>query len=915
MATRKRASEPLKTLTDLGGIDLRRSAERGDLPRAYGRNQEVDELLAALVDRRSVLLLGPSGVGKSAVLYEAIHRMIRKEAPESLWGHTVVQFSCTALEQGARNTGEWAARLGSAVEAIKTGKNIFLYLDDIWNLREAGRYAGYRQSFATHLLPSLEAKQLLLLGESTPENYTRTGMDARAWDRGMALADDHSLLAHFAVITVPEPDARETLAIVRSVVVQMEKRHGVRCEPAAVERGLELTRRFLPAQAFPGKVIRLLEEIQRQTARNLGDGEPLITPAGVTDAFSRLTGLPPKIFSDAIPLAPDAVRAHFADRVVGQEDAVEAIADRVTLIKAELHEPDRPLGVLLFLGPTGTGKTHMAKMLAEYLFGSEDRLVRFDMSEYKHYDSFPNLMRQLVDKLGREKFSVLLLDEVEKAAPYVFDLFLQAFGDGRLTDPGTGRSLDLRNALVIMTSNLGGTVKARGIGFTRNESRTDQERERLLREVEEYFRPEFINRLDNIVVFRPLDRENMRQIARRELGRALQREGVTRRSILLDFQEDVLEVLLAAGFSEAYGARPLKRAIDRLVLLPLARRIAAEPDLRDQLLEFQAPRGRIEIVTIPLGPALVRRTEPERQTEDEAEWEEPEPAPPPVLGRGELQTAIEALRARLDTHVASEHFVGLIALKDALLEELLQPSFWDDHEHARGVNQTIYHLDRITKRLLDLQRRAESLTLPAGTVGRDPAVVARLAARYQSLQREATLAELELLATDGTTVSTSGVQIQIIPVPVEESSGAESWPAVLLGMYQGWAERHGYEVEYAAGIEASLMVRGGNLAGILAGEAGVHKRRTLASKGNGRQTRTELALVEVQSLPATQPPAGRRSSLPDVARLYSFGRSHYVRDPRTGERSNRARDVLRGDIDEFLLAYLSRRLPDRAATD
>jgi hypothetical protein len=310
----------------------------------------------------------------------------------------------------------------------------------------------------------------------------------------------------------------------------------------------------------------------------------------------------------------------------------------------------------------------------------------------------------------------------------------------------------------------------------------------------------------------------------------------------------------------------------------------------------------------------VSRTEPERRLEEEAEWEEAELPPPPALGREALQAAIEALRARLDTHVASEHFGGLMALKDALLEELLQPSFWDDQEHARDVNRTIYHLDRITKRLLDLQRRAESLTLPAGTVGRGPALVARLAARYQSLQREATLAELELLAIDGSSVSTSGVHIRILPMPAEGSSGSEPWPLVLLGMYEGWAHRHGYEVEIAAGTEASLVIRGGNLAGILAGEAGVHKRRTLVSKGNGRQTRADLALVEVGPLPATQETAGRRSSLADVARLYSFGRSHYVRDPRTGERSNRARDVLHGDIDEFLLAYLSRQLPHRAAT-
>jgi ATP-dependent Clp protease ATP-binding subunit ClpC len=511
---------------------------------------------------------------------------------------------------------------------------------------------------------------------------------------------------------------------------------------------------------------------------------------------------------------------------------------------------------------------------------------------------------------------------VEKAAPYVFDLFLQAFGGGRLTDPASGRSVDLGNTLVIMTSNLGGTVKGRGIGFARGESRSAEERNRLLREVEGYFRPEFINRLDNIVVFRPLDRENMRQIARRELGRALQREGVIRRNILLDFREDVLEVLLAAGFSEAYGARPLKRAIDRLVLLPLARRIAAEPDLRDQLLEFQAPHGEIEIATIPLGPTLVTTPpKPEELPEDEeAEWEEQPQAGarlsvPPGLSLRQIEVGIGALRRRLEAHLGSEHFERLVTLKEELLEEMLEPSFWDDEERAHRVNRTVYHLDRITKRLLDLQRQAESFSLPVGTAQRDAGRVARLGARYRALEGETSLAELELLATDGMTVSTSGARIRILPLPSEGEPGSDDWPLVLLGLYEGWAQRHGYEVETEAGAGAIVTLRGGNLAGILAGETGVHKRRTLVQRGKERYPHVDLARVEVSPLLKEEPSweDGKRDTA-EVVRLYSFGRSHYVRDPRTGERSNRAREVLKGDIDSFLLAYLSQHAPERTVT-
>lgn len=789
-----RTDRALEVLASLGGVDLRKRAEAGELRRAYGRDAQVEDVLGALNQRRGVLLLGAPGVGKTAVLHEAVHRMVRKTAPEGLWETTVVQLSCTALERGARNTGEWSQRLGSLVDAVAESRDIVVYLDDIWTLREAGRYSGNRQSFATFLLSHIESKKLVLLGESTAENYTRRGMDASPLDRGSALADDPSLMANFTIVTLQEPDTRQVRAIVKSVVESMGRTGHLQVEGAALDRVIELTRRFLVAEAFPGKAIRLLESIGRQAGT--AGADEIITSSAVTDAFAALTGLPAKIFSDAVPLAPDDIRAYFTERVVGQEEAVEAVVDRVTLIKAELHEPGRPLGVLLFLGPTGSGKTYMAKTLANYVSGSEDRLVRLDMSEFKHYGSAGSLTQQLVSKLASQTFSVLLLDEVEKADPAIFDLFLQAFGDGRLTDPGSGRMVDLRNTLVVMTSNLGGTFRGQAIGFARAGQHEAAERDRVMQEVEEYFRPEFINRLDSTVVFRSLDTGNMRLIARRELGRALQREGVMRRNILLDFQEDVLDVLVEAGFSEMYGARPLKRAIDRLVLLPLARRIAADPGLHDQLLEFCAPGRRIAIEAIPLAPAE-SPTQEDVCVEDSTEWDELPVLSSPPLSARQIQAEREAMLTRLSGHIDSVRFRELVELKERLLTEALAPDFWDDQEYAHTVNRTVYHLDRVTSRLLNLQRHLESMPILRETQRHDPAWLLRLSSRLQTLRDRVAMAELELLATDGGSVLTTG------------------------------------------------------------------------------------------------------------ARLYSFARSHSIRDPRTGRRSSRPRDVLNGDLDTFLVAYLS----------
>jgi protein subunit release factor A len=278
----------------------------------------------------------------------------------------------------------------------------------------------------------------------------------------------------------------------------------------------------------------------------------------------------------------------------------------------------------------------------------------------------------------------------------------------------------------------------------------------------------------------------------------------------------------------------------------------------------------------------------------------------------QLETGITVLRARLDRLVSTQHFVTLVVLKEALLAEMLQPSFWDDQDHAHTVNRTIYHLDRVTKRLQDLQRRAETFALPEGLARRDAGRITRLAARYHTLENEVALAELQLLATEGLSVSTTGVCLRIVALSQEEESISPSWPLVLLGMYEGWAQCHGYEVETEAGAVALVTMWGGNLAGILQGEAGVHKRRTLVVKGNTRHSNIELARVDVLPLSSdgsAEDHVVGTTDASEVVRLYCFARSHYVRDPRTGERSNRAREVLKGEIDAFLLTYLAQRLP------
>jgi ATP-dependent Clp protease ATP-binding subunit ClpC len=970
----------LEHLISMGASDLSQRALSGQLARAYGRDAEVSKVFECVAARRSVLLLGPANVGKTAILHEVVGRMARKQAPEGLEGAHVVSISTGAVLVGTKYLGEWQTRFGELLEAVKAGKRIFLYLEDIWALRDAGRASDKADGFSTFLRPYLERKDIVVIGETTPDNYSGSSYGARA------LADDPSLMKLFDVLQIEEPSRDATKSILTAVARDLQRTHKVRIEATSVERAIELTRRFLPYQAFPGKATHLLQEAAKARAQEIqaapaggAAGEPSVSADGVTATFSRITGLPEKIISDTIPLTQEEIRAYFSERIIGQDEAVNVVADVVTLVKAELNDPGRPLGVLFFVGPTGVGKTELAKTLAEYLFGSKDKLIRIDMSEFQTAISLPDLLAQLTEKQRRESFSVLLLDEFEKASSYVFDLFLQVFDDARLTD-AAGKSVDLHNTIIIMTSNIGTELSSggHGLGFLDGD-RPEERHQVVARAVEEYFRPEFINRLDRIVVFKPLGVDEMRRIARRELGKALMREGVLRRNILLDFREEVLDVLVKEGFSPTYGARPLQRAIRELVLLPLARRIAAQPGSGEQLLELCVVDGRIDAASIPVNAAA--QPEPpeahERLTVLDA-----------TSGRTRrmdlrhLLTAIEGQRRRIEAHIAGPRYQALEARAVELLEETGKPTFWDDNERARQIFSAIYHIERVTDRFNDLRSRAERLAETAEMIRRhgDAAGLQRLAAGFEQLERDVSLTELELLAGQSEALATDAAFLCVTPVSAPHTREAGDWPATIAEMYARWANRKGHEVELVSepGADPVLLVRGPNIASILCGEQGVHKlQREDTEARNRRSARpvVQLARVELLAVPregdlpferdavelveatevrareskeravhvveAVEPGSGERVRVrcadalkvalqliaariqaqqatrppsDDLVRVYHLAKSHYVRDPRTGCRAARPREVLDGALDPFLLAYLTQRSAGAAAS-
>ncbi len=720
-------------LRALGARNLASEARRGKVQPAYAYAAYVDQALDSLGRAKGVLLLGPSGVGKTAILHEVVRRIVgasaapstatsmavaTPQAPDGIHGAGVYQISTSAIMSGCRYWGDWEAKIESMVAALAERWPTYLYIDNIWNLPQSGTNEHSSESLATIMQPLLERGELTLLGESTPENY-RGG--SRLAGRAATLQESPSLMRLLTTIVVEQPRPDLTRAIVASVARDLERARSTRVGPAVVERCVQLTERFERQRAQPGATIELLRDVvdlshdvtavrenrprvpvsaqtpiardapyleqagyyeelaldyeqkarraetsgaiqeSRRTAvvaergriarefraiastcldwavytaqqADKGRGPlhavsppelapqhepPASTPTRVTlddvlDVFARRTGLPTPLFSDSIPLRRAELLAYFAARVIGQNEAIGAVADRVLMIKAELNDPSRPLGVLFFGGPTGTGKTLLAGTLSNYVCGRDDALVRLDMSEYQDPTSAMYLADHLEERMGRRRFAVVLLDEIEKAAPTVCDLFLQAFDAGRLAT-STGRVLDLRNSIFALTSNLGSDLGARGVGrpvgylasgVGADGRETSHNRLALSVDaaVREHFRPELVNRLDRVVTFHALDRLALRHIARRELDLALARVGLRRRRITIDITDEVLDLLAVTGYHPDYGARPMQRAIEARVVLPVAEWIGADPARDGSALMLVVEGGRVAVLDRP--PAM-----------------------------------------------------------------------------------------------------------------------------------------------------------------------------------------------------------------------------------------------------------------------------------------------------------------------
>ena len=526
-----------------------------ELNRAYFRDEAVEQIQQLIFSgvNTPLVLLGKPGVGRHTLLHEIAYRYVAQRSETDQAYGSMWLLDPTRVIAGMSIVGMWQKRFEAIIRYLmkpvgKKDTAHILIVDNPVAFLRIGTSASNRLTLSDVLKPYLEQRRLQLILIANPQEW------------GVFQEKDRSLAELFQVHRVEEPDVAQATHMILEQRKHLEDRHQVTISISAIQQLLDIQRNYLSRQALPGGITKYLEQL----AVKYREGQ--IDAYQVRNDFQASSGLQAHIFDNSYTFQTDEVRREIRAYLIGQEAAVEALAQVVHLYKAKLNAPERPVSSLLFIGPTGVGKTQAAKVLANYLLGGEKQLLRFDMNEYvdpgaaqRLIGDYYNPDGQLTGKVRYQPFSIILFDEIEKAHPNIRDLLLQVLDDGRLTD-SMGRTVDFTNSIIIMTSNLG----AEAIGRDMQLGKTDaSEADIYEREMKKYFRPEFINRIDKTVVFRKLGRREIQGIARLQIRALLQRDGFIRRTTILNIQQKALQWVADRGYDARMGGRALKRQIEQ----------------------------------------------------------------------------------------------------------------------------------------------------------------------------------------------------------------------------------------------------------------------------------------------------------------------------------------------------------------
>ncbi len=961
-----------------GAKQVRPLRELGDLwpgkerpARVFEREKQMDRLKRQIRDhKRSFVLVGPTGVGKTSLLQNLAWELTSTR----FYPMNIVQTSTTDIVAGMKYIGEWQGQMMDLVNQAQFSDRHAIWFDDLHLLTRVGRTDKNDESMAAVLTPMMEKQEILIFGEASPETFRSNIESMRTFAR------------QFDVIRLEAPPPDRMGRILRSVANEVSEKIARRTSvvinwPAeAITRAADLGANFFPSVSPPAGAIRLIREAvdEKQIAASARAYEALnnkpiesieIKPDKIVEALCEITGAPRKMLDDSIPLSMEETRTFFTDRLVGQRGPIEKVIDVISTIKSGLNRKETPISVLMFVGPTGVGKTEMARTLAEFLFGSPERMVRLDMSDFQESGSISKIIGHLntddppgglLARVELQPFSVVLLDEIEKAHPAIFDLFLGMLSSGKMSR-ANGETVDFTQTIIIMTSNLGASSYVdKSIGF--HDDNIVSLKESVEQEVQAFFRPEFFNRLNDTVYFGPLQWEEVRTLAQREIGSVLMRSGITRRKLQIDIDRCVIDIVARKGYAPKYGARPLKRAVENLVVTPLSRMIAEMNPARIPVLIQLLPSGE----KISLKPIYSNKRKT-GETNGHAG----------VNGKKARPRDLKAIRASLgelfreiDKLPGSGTDDSLRQKRSALIARSCLPNFWDDQAAARRAQSEIHRLETQIEQVEEIEQKKLKLEYEFNRLEPDSRqdILESIADAIEECRRKATILRFVGVSSSELEQCDAILTLELI------GSGDSEHLVMLYQSYGKWATSLGFDAEAIHEevddegrlTQVFLRITGVTVYGMLAGEQGVHEftknvdeqsslikltvmpipdaeidlelvdievvsnRRngklirhvkndvTARLKSTGLKVKVNSGLGQEESIQAAcellQCEKWRLEQVNghgdpegyDIVRRWWLGSSPHVRDPRTDVSLKKIKQVIGGGINPFLIGWLEK---------